>query len=85
MDWSEFLLPGVIALIVFGGFFASRSESKKFNKGVCPNCGAGLVLNGWMVDSQGGRGWTCPTKDCHYTAWVSYPFVDKKYRQRLGI
>ena len=85
MDWSELIFPILIFLLMGGAFLASRSENKKFNKGICPDCGANLILNGWMIDSQGGRGWTCPTKDCSYTAWVSYPFVDKKYRERLGV
>lgn len=85
MDWHELIFPAVIGLIVLAGFLASRSESKRFNKGICPECGSPLQLNGWMVDSQGGRGWTCSAKGCYYTAWVSYSFVDKKYKQRLGI
>jgi len=69
----------VIGISFIGGlvFFARYSEKKKWNKGVCPDCGSTLVLNGWMIDSQGGRGWTCPKSGCDYTAWVSYN-IDKK-------
>jgi len=73
----------VIVLCLMGGlvFFARRSEKKKWNKGLCPDCGSNLVLNGWMIDSQGGRGWACPKSGCGYKAWISYN-VDKKAIQR---
>jgi len=71
----------VIVLSLMGGlvFFARRSEKKKWNKGICPHCDSNLVLNDHMIDSQGGRGWTCPKAGCDYTAWISYN-VDKKAR-----
>ena len=66
------LLIGGVSFLISIICFARHSEKKKWNNGVCPNCGSDLVLNPWMIDSQGGRGWSCPKSDCEYTAWVSY-------------
>ena len=73
------LFLGGVTFFIIIIFLARHSEKKKWNNGVCPNCETDLVLNAWMLDSQGGRGWTCPKIDCNYTAWVSYN-VDKKAR-----
>ena len=68
---------GLIALVIIIIHFGRHSEKKKWNNGICPKCGSQLDLNPWMIDSQGGRGWTCPDYNCNYTAWVSYN-IDKK-------
>ena len=50
-------------------------ENKGFNGGVCPRCGKDLRL--FDHDSHGGRGYKCD--GCHYTTWVSYFTVDRKF------
>lgn len=72
------MISFLIAIIFFGRY----SEKKKWNNGICPNCGSSLILNPWMRDSQGGRGWTCPETDCDYTAWISYNVDIKPINER---
>ena len=72
------IITGILLFIIFVGVFYTReSEIRKWNNGICPMCGSDLILPPWMLDSQGGRGWTCPEDDCTYTAWVSYN-IDRK-------
>ncbi len=75
----------IVPFLILGasiGIFASairwakNSEKKRFNNGICPKCGTNLKLSVNMIDSQGGRGWTCPK--CYYNVWVSYN-VDYEY------
>jgi len=73
---SEIVFGFTIVLLLAGLIiFARRNEKKKWNNGVCLDCEVNLTLPAIMVDSQGGRGWTCPK--CGRTVWVSYN-VDKK-------
>ena len=71
------IIVSVVLVFIVLLYFGRRAEKLAWNNGFCPKCGSKLVLPGWMVDSQGGRGWTCPSSDCHYTAWVSWR-VDKR-------
>jgi hypothetical protein len=73
----KLLMIGVVIFFSIGIYFARQSEKRKWNNGICPLCNSDLILHPWMMDSQGGRGWTCRKDDCGYTAWVSYN-VDKK-------
>ena len=51
-------------------------EKRKFNNGVCPECGA--KLSHFANDSQGGRGYICDV--CGYCTWVSHKSVDENFR-----
>lgn len=73
----KLLMVGVVIFFSIGIFYTRKSEKRKWNNGICPICNSNLILPPWMIDSQGGRGWTCLKEDCDYTAWVSYN-VDKK-------
>ena len=73
----KLLIAGIVIFFSIGIFYTRESEKRKWNNGICPTCGSNLTLPPWMIDSQGGRGWTCPANGCDYTAWVSYN-VDKK-------
>lgn len=53
------------------------SEKREFNNGICPICGE--KLEHFDNDSQGGRGYCCPSKDHSYYTWVSYRFIDKNF------
>lgn len=80
-------------VIVFGlffgvGFWARQCEKKDWNGGICPDCGR--TWKAFDMDSQGGRGYSCYTnldqysRRCDRTIWISYPGVDKSYREGKG-
>lgn len=69
------IVLGIYAITFILSLLFSIGEYKTFNKGVCKNCGGPLVC--FDMDSQGGRGYIC--KNCRFTTWVSYPWVDRKY------
>ena len=78
MDGRLIILFVSCALLIFlitriGVFL----EKKSFNNGRCICCGNTLRL--FDYDSQGGRGYTCDC--CKYKTWVSYPCVDKRFRE----
>jgi hypothetical protein len=75
MQWLVVILSTVFVLSLLVWYGAS-SERRAFNGGVCPTCKK--PLRWFDTDSQGGRGYSC--RDCDYTCWVSYPWVDRKYR-----
>lgn len=54
--------------------WARSREKKRYNNGICINCGN--KLRHFDVDSQGGRGYCCDK--CHYHTWVSYD-IDKNH------
>lgn len=64
------LIMGIVGMIL---------ERKDFNEGICPRCGG--KLEHFDTDSQGGRGYHCPECGKYYT-WVSWGWVDKKYRKQ---
>ena len=64
--WTIFFL--VVGILVF--VWAREHEKKGYNKGYCPICGSPLRL--FDMDSQGGRGYTCTSSDCHYVTWCSF-------------
>ena len=70
------IIISVIAIVYMICKIASTFEKRAFNNGICKQCGSKLEY--FDTDSQGGRGYTC--RHCHYTAWVSYPSVDKRFR-----
>lgn len=73
----------LIILIVVGLFVgiglpcAIISEKREFNNGICPICGE--KLKHFDDDSQGGRGYCCPSTKHSYYTWVSYRFIDKNF------
>ena len=70
----------IILLLVIGlniVIYAIRSEIKTFNNGFCKVCGQ--KLKHFDTDSQGGRGYTCPSM--HYPVWISYHCVDKDRKE----
>jgi hypothetical protein len=71
-------VPVFILMIIF----SYKLDKHCFNNGICPNCGTNLQLPSIMIDSKGGRGWTCPGDKCEYTAWVTWP-IDRKYRKKM--
>lgn len=72
----DFLIIILIVIFVLA-IYVAYSEYKSFNKGLCPKCGKKLEC--FDIDSQGGRGYVC--RDCNYYTWVSYNFVDKKFKE----
>ena len=48
-----------------------------FGEGVCPICGE--KLEHFDDDSQGGRGYCCPSTKHSYYTWVSWRCVDKNF------
>jgi len=69
MIWKIGLIIFAISVIIW----ARQSEKRRYNKGICRNCGTPLRHFG--NDSHGGRGYTCDL--CHSDVWVSYPYIDK--------
>lgn len=73
----------LIILVVVGLFVgiglpcAIISEKREFNNGICPICGE--KLKHFDDDSQGGRGYCCPSTKHSYYTWVSYRFIDKNF------
>lgn len=68
-------IVGIIFIgIICGALVNYLLEKKEFNEGYCPHCGEKLTL--FSTDSQGGRGYVCD--NCLYTAWISYPSIDRK-------
>mgnify|MGYP003426561468 CR=1 FL=1 len=43
----------------------------------CPICGK--KLEHFDDDSQGGRGYCCPSTTHNYFTWVSYKFIDTNF------
>lgn len=71
----------IIGLIAIGAILvvtAIGGEKKSFNNGVCKVCNQ--RLKHFDTDSQGGRGYTCPSM--HYSVWVSYHCVDKSKKRK---
>lgn len=66
----------LVLIFVLGIIVAWYLESKGFNGGVCPKCGH--QFKHFDTDSQGGRGYRC--EGCGHITWVSYPFVDRNYK-----
>ena len=70
----------LVAAVIFGLLFygimviGSKYESKYFNNGLCPRCN--IRWYQFDMDSQGGRGYSCPR--CNDSVWVSYS-VDKEF------
>lgn len=60
--------------------FAIYLEKKGFNNGICPKCGK--KLEHFDNDSQGGRLYKCSGAYCHYYTAVSWPGVDKKFKEK---
>ena len=66
----------IILIIIIGIILVAlgiHGEKKSFNNGVCKVCNQ--RLGHFDTDSQGGRGYTCPSM--HYSVWVSYRCVDR--------
>lgn len=84
MIGSDFFV--CIILVVVGSFIgigilcAIRNEKKGFNDGICPICGE--KLKHFDNDSQGGRGYYCPSTKHRYYTWVSYKFIDKNFGKK---
>ena len=84
MIGSDFFV--CIILVVVGLFIgigilcAIRNEKKGFNDGICPICGE--KLKHFDNDSQGGRGYCCPSTKHRYYTWVSYKFIDKNFGKK---
>ena len=68
-----FIIIFIILLLIILPLIAIRNEKRLFNNGICKICGQ--RLKHFDTDSQGGRGYTCPSM--HYTVWISYNCVDK--------
>ena len=76
----------IYILIVAVGLFigiglpcAIIREKREFNNGICPICGKKLKY--FDNDSQGGRGYCCPSIKHKYYTWVSYKFIDKNFNK----
>lgn len=69
------IIIAVITIIYTMCKIASSSERRRFNNGICKECGNKLYH--FDTDSQGGRGYVC--KNCDFTIWVTYPSVDKRF------
>lgn len=69
-----YLLIGVVLIItiaVSGHFTEKKDEKKRFNKGICPECGTKFDRE---VDEHGERRYSCPK--CDNELWICYG-VDK--------
>ena len=82
MIGSEFFVFIIFAVALglffgIGLLYAIRCEKREFNNGICPICGE--KLKHFDDDSQGGRGYCCPSTKHSYYAWVSYRFIDKNF------
>ncbi len=62
-----------IAIFLFTGWCAKKSEAKGWNDGHCKECGT--EWENFDTDSQGGRGYKCQCEKRH-SFWASYN-VDK--------
>lgn len=69
------LIASIVWILLI--LFAPNDEKEKFNNGICKVCGQKLKC--FDTDSQGGRGYTC--SEWHYPVWVSYPSVDKNFKE----
>jgi len=68
-------IPVIFVIVVVAGSIWQRSNEKKdWNNGKCPNCSTKWNL--FDYDSQGGRGYNCPS--CNNYMWASYK-VDNQY------
>ena len=75
-DLELIMVVTVLLLIpIIGGIVGRNHEKKKYNNGICRECG--YPLRHFDTDSQGGRGYICDA--CKYSCWVSYN-VDKKHK-----
>ena len=84
MVGNEIFAFNALLILVAVGLFvgvglpcAIRSEKRGFNNGICPICGK--KLEHFDDDSQGGRGYCCPSTTHNYFTWVSYRFIDKNF------
>lgn len=68
---NAILISFIISLGVLN-FLARSVEKKKFNNGICSECGG--KWEHFDTDSQGGRGYRC--LECNRYIWISYK-VDK--------
>jgi hypothetical protein len=77
------ILEGIVIFILLlsfavATFWIYMYEKREFNNGVCPRCGEYLEL--FDIDSQGGRGYTCPR--CHkHHCWISFN-IDEEHMKR---
>lgn len=70
----------IVAVGLFIGIGLSIiKEKREFNNGICPICGQ--KLKHFDNDSQGGRGYCCPSIKHKYYTWVSYNFIDKNFNK----
>jgi hypothetical protein len=72
------IIASIIIIIIILAISGIRIEKANFNKGYCKICHQKLSC--FDTDSQGGRGYTCP--EMHYTTWISYPFIDKDFKEK---
>ena len=72
-----FICLALVAFMVVLTLVAWYIEHKNFNGGVCPKCGH--QFKQFDNDSQGGRGYRC--EGCGNITWVSYPFIDGKFKE----
>ena len=72
----EILIFMMVFLIILA-CVAIFVESRDYNNGLCPRCGA--ELRHFDTDSQGGRGYCCDA--CGYSTWVSCGIVDKDFKE----
>lgn len=70
----------IVVLAISGVLIGMYFEYKDFNNGICPKCGKQLKY--FDTDSQGGRGYCC--NECRYFTWVSYHWIDKKYKNKTN-
>lgn len=68
-----FIIIFIISLFIIIPLIAIKKEKELFNNSICKVCGQ--KLKHFDTDSQGGRGYTCPSM-C-YSVWISYNCVDK--------
>lgn len=84
MTGSDFfvciILVAVGLLVSIGILCAIRNEKQGFNNGICPICGE--KLKHFDNDSQGGRGYCCPSTKHRYYTWVSCKFIDKNFGKK---
>lgn len=74
------ILVAVVLFVIIGILYTIRSEKQGFNGGICPICGR--KLKHFDNDSQGGRGYCCPSTKHRYYTWVSYNFIDKNFGKK---
>lgn len=77
--FTYILIVAVVLFIGIGISYAIIREKREFNNGICPICGQKLEY--FDNDSQGGRGYRCPSIKHKYYTWVSYSFIDKNFNK----